>query len=83
MAHPIYYGANVRIASHGTSLDGFLMVQWYSDTATDWIESRRFYQSEDYCYSEAREYASTLAAHLLTVAKARKMELEANPSESV
>lgn len=77
--HRTYYGANVRIETQGTSLDGSLVVQWYSETATDWIEARRFYQSEDYCYSEAREFASTLAAHLLAVAKARKMELEASP----
>lgn len=75
--HCTYYGANVRIVTMGTSLDGFLRIEWYSETATDWVEARRFYQSEDYCYSEAREFASTLAAHLLSLSKARTMQLEA------
>lgn len=60
-----YYGANVRIEHRGMGLDGCLVVQQANPLTDGWIDYQSFYQSSDYCYSEARECASNLAAKLM------------------
>ena len=59
-----YYGANVRIQSRGTGMDGAQVVQQANPLTGGWIDDRAFYESNDYCYSESKSYASALAATL-------------------
>lgn len=62
--HATYYGALVRIVSFGAGMDGGLKVQRYNELANDWIDDRTFYESDDYCHTNARLYARDLAGKL-------------------
>jgi hypothetical protein len=61
---PTYYGAHVRIEHRGSGPGGSLVVQRSNPIGGGWIDDRTFYESASYCYTEAREYASALAAEL-------------------
>ena len=61
---PTYYGANVRIEHRGSGLGGSLVVQRFSPISEGWHDAATFHESASYCYTEAREYASALAAQL-------------------
>jgi hypothetical protein len=60
-AHHTYHGANVRILYAGSGLDGRLIVQRYNPLSNDWIDARTFHESSDYCYTEAKAFAASLA----------------------
>lgn len=60
-----YFGANVRIEHRGAGLEGSLVVQQANPLTDGWIDYRSFYESSDYCYTEAKECASNLAAKLM------------------
>ncbi len=77
MAQPTYFSDSVRIVSTGSALEDCLIVQWYSEVATEWIEARRFEQSDDYCCTNAKAFASDLATHLWQLSQARKQALAA------
>lgn len=61
---PTYYGASVRIEHRGEGLGGSLVVQRSNPVGGGWLDVRTFYESASYCYTEAREYASNLAAQI-------------------
>ena len=61
---PAYYGAHVRIERRGSGPGGSLVVQRSNLVGGGWIDVRTFYESASYCYTEAREYASSLAAQI-------------------
>lgn len=64
-----YYGSLVRIEHRGAGLEGSLVVQQANPLTDGWNDHRAFYESSDYCYSEAKECASSLAAKLWSKAR--------------
>ena len=61
---PTYFGASVRILYDGQGPDHDLTVQRYSDVSGDWHDVRTFDHTYDFAWSEARLYASALAANM-------------------
>ena len=61
---PTYYGAHVRIEHRGSGIGGSLVVQRSNLVGGGWLDVRTFYESESYCYTDAKLYASDLAAKL-------------------
>jgi hypothetical protein len=59
-----YYGAHVRIEHRASGLDGSLVVQKQNPLSGGWIDARSFYEYENYCHTDARQFASALAAEL-------------------
>lgn len=69
MSRITYYGALVRIQSRGLGMDGAQVVQQVNPLTGGWSDSRVFHESDDYCYSNSKEWARDLAAKLWAVAK--------------
>lgn len=61
---PTYFGPSVRILYDGQGPDHDLTVQRYSDVSGDWHNVRTFDHTYDFAWSEARLYASALAANM-------------------
>ena len=68
--HAKYYGANVRIVTSGTGLDGQLIVQRLNPLAGNWIVAAIYNQDDNYCYTDAAAYADHLAHKLFLESKA-------------
>lgn len=64
-----YYGALVRIQSRGLGLDGAQVVQQVNPLTGGWSDDRSFSESSDYCYSESKAWATSLAAKLWATRK--------------
>lgn len=62
---PTYFGAHVRIDKRGFGLDGQRVVQRENLVGGGWIDVRAFHESDDYCYTDSRFFASNLAAKIL------------------
>lgn len=61
---PTYFGASVRIVYRGPGPDHDLTVQRFSDCSGGWHDAATFDHSYDFAWTEARLYASGLAARL-------------------
>jgi len=61
---PTYFGDLVRIVYDGQGPDHDLTVQRFSSISGGWHDVRTFDQTYDFAWSEARLYASALAANM-------------------
>lgn len=68
-----YYGALVRIQSRGMGMDGSQVVQRVNDLTDGWIDDRIFHESDDYCYSNSKDWARALAANLWRAEATRRV----------
>lgn len=73
-AKATYYGANVRIISTGTELDGQLIVQRLNPLAGNWIDTASYDQSYDHCHSLANAYAAYISHELFLESKRLSLE---------